>query len=145
MTKSKSSMVTRGITNLATDILPVLVMQSVFSLLPLDRYLLPITTPSRYQPTDISEKLLYTTISRYATFIRCRMSPVTILLWIWSWFTEWRRGSILVSNTRGGWVAGSSPFTVMTVNSVKHLGKIPLAPSAISHTRMLINQYNVQA
>ena len=33
-------------------------------------------------------------------------------------------GSILVSNTRGGWIAGSSPFTVMTsifsLNSVKH-------------------------
>ena len=45
----------RGITHLATDTLPVLVIQSVFSLLPLGRYL---TTLNRYQPTDSSEKLL---------------------------------------------------------------------------------------
>ena len=44
VTKSKSSMVTRGITHLATDTLPMLVIQSVFSLLPLGRYLLPLTT-----------------------------------------------------------------------------------------------------
>ena len=80
MTKSKSSMVTRGITHLATDTLPVLVIQSVFSLLPLGRYPLPITTPSRYQPIACSGKLLYTTILRNVTFVRCRMSLVTILL-----------------------------------------------------------------
>ena len=80
MTKSKSSMVTRGITHLATVTLPVLVIQSVFSLLPLGRYPLPITIPSRYQPTDSSGKLLYATISRNVTFVRCRMSLVTILL-----------------------------------------------------------------
>ena len=80
MTKSKTSMVTRSITHLPTDTLPVLVIQSVFSLLPLIRYPLPITTPSRYQPTDSSGKLLYTTISRNVTFIRCRMSLITILL-----------------------------------------------------------------
>ena len=57
-------MVIRGITHLATDTLPVLVIESVFSLLPLGRYPLPITTPSRYQPGDSSGKLLYTTISR---------------------------------------------------------------------------------
>ena len=80
MTKFKSSMVTRGITHLVSDTLPVLVIQSVFSLLPLGRYPLPITTPSRYQPRDSSGKLLYTTISRNVTFVRCRMSLVTILL-----------------------------------------------------------------
>ena len=32
----------------------------------------------------------------------------------------WRCGSILVSYTRGGWVTGSSPFTVLnSENSVK--------------------------
>ena len=105
MTKSKSSMVTRGITHLATDTLPVLVIQSVFSLLPLSRYPLPITTPSRYQPTDSSGKLLYTTVSRNVTFVRCRMSLVTILLldlvmihwirWIQRWsFRENSNGSV---------------------------------------------------
>ena len=54
-------MVTKVITHLATDTLPVLVIQSVFSLLPLGRYPLPITTPRRYQPTDSSGKLLFTT------------------------------------------------------------------------------------
>ena len=56
MTKSKSSMVTRDITHLATDTLPGLVIQSVFSLLPLGRYLLPLTIQNRYQPTDSSGK-----------------------------------------------------------------------------------------
>ena len=51
-------MVTRGITHLATDTLPVLVIQSVFSLLPLSRYPLPLTTLNRYQPIDSSGKLL---------------------------------------------------------------------------------------
>ena len=56
-------MVIRGTTHLATDTLPVLVMQSIFSLLPLGRYLLPLTTLNRYQPTDSSGKLLFTTMS----------------------------------------------------------------------------------
>ena len=80
MTKSKSSMVTRSITHLATDILPVLIIQNVFSLLPLGRYLLPLTTLSRYQPTNISGKLLFTTISRNVSIVRYRISLVTILL-----------------------------------------------------------------
>ena len=54
MTKSKSGMVTRGITHLATNTLLVLVIKSVFSLLPLGRYLLPLTTLNRYQPADSS-------------------------------------------------------------------------------------------
>ena len=73
-------MVTKGITHLAADTLPVLVIQSVFSLLPLGRYPLPITTLNRYQPTDSSGKLLYTTISRNVTIVRYRISLVTILL-----------------------------------------------------------------
>ena len=45
----------------------------------------------------------------------------------------WCYGSMLLSHTRAGCVAGLSPFTVMTniflsVNSVKHLGKTPLFP-----------------
>ena len=68
------------VTHLATDTMPVLVIQSVFSLLPLGRYLLPITTLNRYQPTDSSGKLLYTTISRNVSIVRYRMSLVVILL-----------------------------------------------------------------
>ena len=77
MTKSKSSMVTRDITYLATDTLPVLVIQSAFSLPPLGRYQLPLTTLHRYQPADSSGKLLFTTISRN---VPIRISLVTILL-----------------------------------------------------------------
>ena len=80
MTKSMSSMVTRGITHLPTDILPVLVIQSVFPLLPLGRYLLPFTTLNRYQPTDSRVKSLFTTISRNVSIFRYRISLVTILL-----------------------------------------------------------------
>ena len=54
MTKSKNGMVTRGITQLAANTLPVLVIQSAFSLLPLGWYLLPLTTLNRYYPTDSS-------------------------------------------------------------------------------------------
>ena len=54
MAKSKSGMVTKVITHLLTDTLPVLVIKSAFSLLPLGRYLLPVTTQNRYQPTDSS-------------------------------------------------------------------------------------------
>ena len=36
MTKSKAGMVTRGIIQLATDTLPLIVKESVFLLLPLD-------------------------------------------------------------------------------------------------------------
>ena len=79
MTKSKSSMVTRGITHLATDTLPMVVIQSIFSLLPLGRYLLLLTL-NRYQPTNSSGKLLFTTISRNVSIVRYRISLVTILL-----------------------------------------------------------------
>ena len=63
-------MVTRGITRLATDTLAVLVIQSALLLLPLGRYLLPLTTLNRYQLTDSSGKLLFTTASMNVTIIR---------------------------------------------------------------------------
>ena len=52
MKKSKSGLVTRGITLLATNTLPVPVIQSVFLLLYLGWYLLPLTALNRYQPRD---------------------------------------------------------------------------------------------
>ena len=81
MTISNSSMVTIDILYLATDIFPVLVIQSEFSLLPLGRYLLPVTTQNRYQSTGSSQKLLFTTTSR-------NVSIVKYWSWILSWFTE---------------------------------------------------------
>ena len=75
-TKLNSGMVIRSITHLATNTLPVI----VFSLLSLSRYLLPITTLNRHQPTDSSGKLFFTTTSRNASIVRYRMSLVTILL-----------------------------------------------------------------
>ena len=69
-------MVTKVITHLLTDALPVLVIKSAFSLLPLGRCLLPVITWNRYQS---SGKFIFTTTSRNVTFVRCRMSLVTIL------------------------------------------------------------------
>ena len=80
MTKSKSGMVIKVITHLLTDILPLLVIKSVFSLLPPGRYLLPVTTGNRYQSTGSSRKFFVTTTSRNITIVRCRMSLVTILV-----------------------------------------------------------------
>ena len=80
MTKSKSGMVTKVIVHLLTDTLPVLVIKSAFSLLPLDRYLLPVTTQNRYRPTVSSGNFFFTTTSRNVTIVRCRMSLVTMLL-----------------------------------------------------------------
>ena len=80
MTKSKTSMVTRDTTQPATDTLPGLVIKSVYSLLLLGRYLLPLTTLNRYQPTDSSGKLLFTTVLRNISVVRYRISLVTILL-----------------------------------------------------------------
>ena len=80
MTKPKSSMVTRDITHLTAYTLPGLVIQSVFSLLSWGRYLLPLTTVNRYQPTDSSGKFFFTTISSNISIVRCRMCVVTILL-----------------------------------------------------------------
>ena len=103
MTKSRSGMVTKVITHLLTEILPVLVIKSAFSLLPLGRYLLPITTQNRYQPTDSSWKFFFTTTSRNVTIVRYRISLVTILLldlvmihWIhWIQRKSFRKNSII--------------------------------------------------
>ena len=80
MTKFKSAMVTKGISHLATDTLPVLEIKHAFSLLPLGRYLLILTTLDRYQPTGSSGKFVFTTTSRNVTIVRCRMSAVAILV-----------------------------------------------------------------
>ena len=79
MTKSKSGIVTGGITHLTTNTLTVPVIQSVFSLLLLGRYLLPLTTLNKYQPTDSNEKFCFTTTSRNVSIVRYRMSLVAIL------------------------------------------------------------------
>ena len=56
-------MVTKVIIHMLTDALPVLVIKSAFSLLPLGRYLLPVTTQERYQSTGSSGKFFFTTTS----------------------------------------------------------------------------------
>ena len=105
MTKSKSSMVTKVFTHLLTDTSPVL--ESPFSLLPLGRYLLPVTTQKRYQSTGSSRKFFFTTTSRNVTnvtIVRCRMSLVTILVmdfvmihWIhWIQRNSFRKNSIVL-------------------------------------------------
>ena len=54
--------------------------KSAFSLLPLGRNLLPVTTQNRYQSTGSSGKLFFITTSRNVTIVRCRLSLVTILI-----------------------------------------------------------------
>ena len=68
--------------------LPVLVIQIVFSLLPLGRHLLRLTTLNRYQSTGSSRQLPFTTSSRNVSIFRYRMSLVTYCSWILSRFTE---------------------------------------------------------
>ena len=80
ITKSKSGMVTKFITHLLTDTLPVLIIKRAFSLIPLGRYLLPVTTWNRNQSTGSSGKFFFTTKSRNVTIVRCRMSLVTIVV-----------------------------------------------------------------
>ena len=79
MTKSKSGMVTKVSTHLLTDTLPVLVLKSAFSLLPLGRYLLPVATQNRYQSTG-SSGIFFSTTSRNVTIVRFSMPLVTILV-----------------------------------------------------------------
>ena len=79
MKKSKNGMGTKVITHLLTDTLPVLVIKSAFPLLPLGRYLLPVSTQKRYQSTGSSGKFFFTTTSRNVAIVRCRMYLVTIL------------------------------------------------------------------
>ena len=106
MTKSKSGMVTKVITHLLTDTLLVLVIKSAFSLLPLGRYLLPVTTRNRYQSTGSSGKFFFTTTLRNVTIVRCRMFQVTILVldfvlihWIhWIQRNPFRKNSIVIQN-----------------------------------------------
>ena len=70
----------RGVAHLATDTLPVLVIQTVFSLLPLGRYLLQLATLNRYRPTNSSGKLIFAAISGDVSVVRYRISLVAILV-----------------------------------------------------------------
>ena len=79
MTKFQSGMVTKGITQLATNTLPVLVIQSAFSLLQPGGYLLSITTSNRYQPRYSNRKIFFTTTSSDTSIVSYGMSLVTIL------------------------------------------------------------------
>ena len=67
--KSTNGMVTRGITHLATNTLPVVVIQSVFPLLPL----------GRYQTRDSNAIFIFTTTSRNVPIVKYGGSLVTIL------------------------------------------------------------------
>ena len=86
MTKSKSGVVTKDITHLATNTLPVVVIQSVFLVLPLGTYLLLLTTLNRYQTTDSSGQFFFMTTSRIVSIVRYRLSLITTYLsWILSY------------------------------------------------------------
>ena len=110
MTTSKSGNVTKGITQLATNILLVLVIKSSFSLLPLGRYLLPFTTWNGYEPKDSSGNFLFTTESRNVSIVRYRVSQVTILfldLIMIHWIC-WIQRKSFRKNSNSPWVFWSS-------------------------------------
>ena len=78
MTKSKNSIVTTSTTYLGIVAFPVIVIESMFSLLPLGRYLLPITTLNIYLSSNSSKKFSFTTASENITITRHRVFLVTI-------------------------------------------------------------------
>ena len=75
-----------GITYLATNTLAV--VQSTVQLLPLGRYLLPLTTLNRYQTRDSNGIFIFLSSSRNISIVRYWGSLVTILFCVLSQFTE---------------------------------------------------------
>ena len=59
MTKSTYSIVTTGITYLNIVTFLIIVTESTFTVLPLGRYLLPITTMNRYLSWHISKNFIF--------------------------------------------------------------------------------------
>ena len=70
MIKSKNGMVTRDVTYLSTNTLPVVVLESVFPLLPLGRYLMSLTELNRYETTDSNGIFYFIIISRNVSIVR---------------------------------------------------------------------------
>ena len=90
MTKSKKSRVTTSNTYLDIVTLPVIVIQSTFSLLPLGGYLLPLTTLNRYLSRHSSKDFIFTTSSENIAITRCGVFLITISI---LWFIEFRQFS----------------------------------------------------
>ena len=68
--KSKNVMVTRDVTYLSTNTLPVVVvLESVFPLLPLGRYLMSLTKLNRYETTDSNGTFYFIIISRNVSIV----------------------------------------------------------------------------
>ena len=74
MIKSKNGTATRSITYLFTDTLPVVVLESVFPLLPLGRYLMSLTELNRYETTDSNGTFYFIIISRNVSIVRYEFS-----------------------------------------------------------------------
>ena len=66
MTKSKNSIVTTSTTYLDIAMLPVIVVESTFSLVPLGRYLLSLTTLNRYLSIVVKMKFLLTILFEFS-------------------------------------------------------------------------------
>ena len=77
MTKSKNSIATTSTAYLDIIMFPVIVIESTFSLLPLGRYLLPLTTLNRYLSRHSSKSFIPTTSSENMTITRCGVFLVT--------------------------------------------------------------------
>ena len=68
MTKSKNSIVGTSTTYLGIVTFPVIVIESTFSLIPLGRFLLALTTLNRYLSRHSSKNLIFTTSSENITY-----------------------------------------------------------------------------
>ena len=80
MTKSKTSMATRGILHLTIVTFLDVVVKKNFPLLPVDWYLLRVVTGNRYLPRGSNENALFITSTDNVSVSRWVITLVTILL-----------------------------------------------------------------
>ena len=78
--KTRNDIVARGVTQLATDTLPFVVIECAFPLLPLVRYPLWLTAVNRYHPRHSNGNIFFTTTPRNVSVVTYGVSLVTILL-----------------------------------------------------------------
>ena len=78
--QSKTGLVTKALSQLATNTLPEVIILRAFPLLSLVWCLLPLTTLNSYQTRDSNGNFIFTTAWRNISVVRYGLSLVTILL-----------------------------------------------------------------
>ena len=131
-----------------TNKLSVLVIPNGFQLLPLGRYLLPVTTLNRYQPRNSNEKIFFTTTSRNVSIVRYRVSLITILLlhlvsvyWIqWIQWKSFRENSNIKKNSWQGVIYDEwNWFTAISSANLRDLECVTAVVSSFSFLHTLWN------